>query len=295
MGGLRWTHKSTRNLAGQLQRLGFDVSHTSIARLLSETDYSLRTNRKQEAGTHDPDRDRQFRLLARRRNRFQREKWPVISIDCKKKEQVGNFKNPGRTWRQSARDVFDHDFPSWADGRAVPFGVYDIAANQGLMVVGISRETSAFVMNSIRTWWRRIGRVLYKGTKRLAIECDCGGGNGPRLWAWKNGLQEFADDEGLTITVGHFPPGASKWNLIEHRMFSLISGNWAGEPLVSYEVILKFIRSTRSKTGFRCRAVLDEREYPKGQIVTADQKARLQLSPHRALPKWNYTIRPNSD
>lgn len=294
MGGLRWTHKTTRNLAAALNRRGVAISHVTVGRLLHEMKYSLRTNRKRLAKTSDPDRDQQFRLLARRRRRFQRQKWPVISIDCKKKELLGNFKNAGRTWRRDARDVLDHDFPSWADGRAIPLGIYDIQRNHGFVVVGISRETSAFVIHAIRSWWMSVGRHEYNGATRLLIECDCGGGNGPRLWAWKVGLQRLADEFGLTITVGHFPPGASKWNLIEHRMFSLISANWAGEPLTSYEVILKYIRSTRSSTGFRCRAVLDKRLYPKKAVVTDEQKVTVQLTPHRVLPKWNYTVRPRN-
>lgn len=294
MGGLRWTHKSSRRLARTLNQNGITISHTTVARLLQQSDYSLSTNRKQEAGTHKPDRDRQFRLLARRRNRFQRENWPIISIDCKKKELVGNFKNSGRTWRRQARSVFDHDFPSWADGRAVPFGVYDIADNHGLVIVGVSRETPAFAINTIRQWWRLFGRSRYGQPSCLGIECDCGGGNGPRLWAWKHGLQELADEFAMKITVGHFPPGASKWNLIEHRMFSQISANWAGEPLSSYEVILKFIRATRTETGFRCCARFDERDYPTGQTVTTHQKSQIKLTPHRVLGKWNYTVKPHS-
>lgn len=294
MGGLRWTHKATRNLAAALKQRGIEVSHVTVGRLLHEMAYSLRTNRKRLAKTHDPDRDRQFRLLARRRKRFQRERWPIISIDCKKKELIGNFKNSGKTWRGDARDVFDHDFPSWADGRVIPFGIYDIARNHGFAVIGISRETSAFVVHAIRSWWMAVGRHEYHGATRLAIECDCGGGNGPRLWAWKVGLQRLADEFGLTITVGHFPPGASKWNLIEHRMFSLISANWAGEPLTSYECVLKYVRATRSSTGFRCRAVLDKKLYPKKLQITEHQKASVRFSPHRVLQKWNYTIQPQN-
>ena len=292
MGGLRWTHKATRNLADALTQRGVAITHVTVGRLLREMEYSLRTNRKRLAKTNDPDRDQQFRLLARRRRRFQRDKCPVISIDCKKKELLGNFKNAGRTWRRHARDVLDHDFPSWADGRAIPFGIYDIERNEGFVVVGISRETSAFVVKTIRSWWLAVGRHKYRGAKRLLIECDCGGGNGPRIWAWKVGLQQLADEFGLTITVGHFPPGALKWNLIEHRMFSLISGNWAGEPLTSYEVVLKYIGATRSTTGFRCRAKLDKSHYPKKTTVTDEQKAAVLLQPNRVLPKWNYTIRP---
>lgn len=292
MGGLHWTHKSMRKLAVAIKRRGIEVSHVTIGRLMSELKFSLRTNRKRLAKTHDPNRDQQFRLLTRRRNNFQCQNWPIISIDCKKKELIGNFKNPGKTWRTEALDVYDHDFPSWADGRVVPFGIYDIAKNRGFMVVGICRETSAFVINAIRTWWLTAGRLQYPGATRLAIECDCGGGNGPRQWAWKVGLQRLADEFGLTITVGHFPPGASKWNFIEHRMFSLISGNWAGEPLISYTHVLNYIRSTRSTKGFRCRAILDKKDYPKKQCASTEEKEHVRLSLNRVLPKWNYTVRP---
>ena len=295
MGGLRWTHKTTRKLAGELQKRGVLISYPTVARLLKEQDYSLRTNRKRLARTNDPDRDRQFRLLARRRNRFLRENWPVISIDTKKKEMIGNFKNPGRAWRRRHRDVFDHDFPSWAEGRAIPFGIYDIARNTGYVVVGISHETSAFEIQAIRSWWMSVGRKEYPNAKRLAIECDCGGGNGPRRWAWRVGLQQLADEFGLTITVGHFPPGASKWNFIEHRMFNLISANWAGEPLVSYEMVIKHIRSTRSSTGFHCRAAMDHKFYATKVQVPDDEKARINEQRHPVLSKWNYTFRPNNE
>lgn len=293
MGGLRWTHKTTRNLAEALRRRGVRVGHVTVSRLLRAQKYSLRTNRKRLAKTNDPDRDRQFRLLARRRRRFQRRGWPVISIDTKKKEQIGNFKNPGRTWRRSNRDVLDHDFPSWADGRVIPFGIYDIAPNRGYVSVGMSHETAAFAVRAIRSWWLTEGRIRYGDAKRLAIEADCGGANSPRTWAWRVALQRLADEFDLTITVGHFPQGASKWNLIEHRMFNLISANWAGEPLVSCELVLKYIRSTRSSTGFRCRAVLDKSFYPTKVKVTDEQKQSVRMTRHQVLPKWNYTIRPN--
>ena len=301
MGGLRWTHKTTRKLAAELRRRGIPISHTSVVGLLKAQDYSLRTNRKLLAGTDDPERDRQFHLLARRRNRFQNQGWPVISIDAKKRELVGNFKNPGQAWCRQDRAVLDHDFPSWAAGHAIPFGVYDIARNAGYVVVGVSHETSAFVVRALRSWWLAVGRCKYPRATRLALECDCpvpapgrgGGGNDPRRWAWRVGMQQLADEFGLTITVGHFPPGASKWNLIEHRMFNLISANWAGEPLVSYETMLKHIRSTRSTTGFRCRAILDRRDYPTKLKVSAADQAAVKIKRHSVLPKWNYTIRPN--
>lgn len=292
MGGLRWTHKTTRNLAATLRRRGIRVGHVTVGRLLREQKYSLRTNRKRLAKTKDPDRDRQFRLLGRRRRQFQRRGWPVISIDTKKKEMIGNFKNPGRTWRHRHRDVLDHDFPSWADGRVIPFGIYDIARNRGYVAVGMSHETAAFAVRAIRSWWMSAGRQHYPGVTRLAIEADCGGANNPRTWAWRVALQRLADEFGLTITVGHFPQGASKWNLIEHRMFNLISANWAGEPLLSYEVVLKYLRGTRSSTGFRCRAALDKALYPTKVKVTVEERETLRLTRHRVLPKWNYTIHP---
>jgi len=293
MGGLRWTHKTLRSLAAALRRRGVRIGRGTVARLLREQKYSLRTNRKRLAKTKDPERNRQFRVLTRRRRHFQRHGWPVISIDTKKKEWIANFRNPGRTWRRQHRDVLDHDFPSWADGRAIPFGVYDIARNTGHVVVGIAHETATFVAHAVRSWWLSEGQRDYPEATRLAIEADCGGGNSPRIWEWRVGLQRLADEFGLTITVGHFPQGASKWNLIEHRMFNLISANWAGEPLVSYELMLKFIRSTRSSTGFRCRAVVDKTFYPTKVKVGEEAKARVRMTRHRVLPQWNYTIRPN--
>jgi hypothetical protein len=278
-------------LADELRRHGFRIGRTTVARLLRQQRYSLRTNRKRLAGRHDPDRDRQFRVLARRRWYFLRRGWPVLSVDTKKKELVGNFKNAGRCWRRQARDVFDHDFPSWAIGRAIPFGIYDIARNEGYMVVGTSRETPQFVTAAIRSW------LLDKGLwrchhGRLAIEADCGGGNGNRCWGWKAGLQELADEFDVTITVGHFPPAASKWNWIEHRLFSAISKNWAGQPLASYELILKFLQTTTSATGLRCWARLDQRDYPTKVKVSAAERKRIRWKRHRILPQWNYTIRP---
>jgi hypothetical protein len=292
MGGLRWTHKTSRNLAKELTRKGSKVGHVTVLRLLRDQKYSTRTNRKSKAKTHDPDRDRQFKLLARRRRKCVREGVPIISIDCKKKELIGNFKNAGVAWRREAREVFDHDFPSWSDGRAVPFGIYDIAMNKGFVSVGVSSETADFATDAIYTWWKLEGRKQYPEATRLVIESDCGGANNPRTWLWRTRLQRLANKLGLRITVGHFPPGASKWNLIEHRMFNLISANWSGEPLVSYEVVLKYIRSTRSTTGFRCRAILNKRRYQTKIPVSQDEKDSLLLHRHRILPKWNYTISP---
>jgi hypothetical protein len=291
--GLKWTHRSLDKLSKALRRRGFKLGKTAIARLMRDRDFSLRTNRKRLAGTHDPERDRQFRYLTRMRRLYMARGWPVISVDTKKKEWVGNFKNPGRCWRRQPRDVLDHDFPSWAIGRAIGYGIFDVGFNDGYVVVGTSHETPAFAVAAIRRWWIVVGRRRYPEARRLLIQADGGGGNDCRKWAWKVALQHLADEFGLILTVTHYPPGASKWNPIEHRMFSLISANWAGEPLVSYETVLKFIRTTRSEAGFRCRACLDTKPYPKRLKTTADERASVRLRPRRVLPQWNYTIWPH--
>jgi hypothetical protein len=289
---MKWTHRSTRKLAEALQRLGFPISDRTVARILHQHHYSLRTNRKCLAGTHDPDRDRQFHYLSRQRRHYLNHGWPVISVDAKNREFVGNFKNPGRCWRREPRRVLDHDFRSLAKGVAILYGIYDVRHDDGLVVIGKSHETAAFAGAAIRRWWLRVGRFRYPGAKRLLIEADSGGSNGHRPLAWKLALQKLADEFGLLICVSHFPPGASKWNLIDHRMFSLISKNWAGEPLVSYRVIREMIRHTRSESGFRCQAFTDRRKYAKGVKTTAVERASLQLRPRRVLPTWNYVIRP---
>lgn len=291
--GVKWTNRSLRKLQRALRKQGLRLALSTIARLLRQQGYSLRTNRKRRAGTHQRDRDRQFRYLARMRQLYRTLKFPVISVDAKKKELVGNFKNPGRRWRCKPRDVLDHDFPSWAVGKAIPYGIYDFAHNDGYVVIGRSHETAAFAAAAIRRWWIAVGRKRYPLAKRLLIQADGGGSNGCRRWEWKLALQRLADEFGLIITVTHYPSGASKWNPIDHRMFSLISGNWAGEPLASYELILKYIRATRSETGFRCRAFLDRKHYPTQVKVTPAQKASIRLKPRRVLPRWNYTILPH--
>jgi Rhodopirellula transposase DDE domain len=260
---------------------------------LRRLQFSLRTNRKRVAGIRDLDRDRQFRYLTRLRRLYITLGLPVISVDTKKKELVGNFKNPGRAWRRHSRDVLDHDFPSWALGRAVPVGVYDVAHNDGYVLVGTSHDTPAFTVAAIRRWWLDVGRWRYPQARRLLIEADGGGPTDHRKWGWKVALQGLADEFGLVITVTHYPPGASKWNPIEHRLFGQISANWAGEPLVSYETILKYIRTTRTATGLRCRARLDSKEYPDQQRVTPQEKARVRIKPRSIRPELNYTIYPH--
>jgi hypothetical protein len=293
--GLKWTHRSLRKLCKALRRRGVKLAPSTLARLLRRLHFSLQTCRKQKAGIRDRDRDRQFRYLLRLRNWYLTRKRPVISVDTKKKEWVGNFKNPGRSWRRRPRQVLDHDYPSWGEGRANPAGIYDLAYNDGYVVIGISHETPSFEVAAIRQWWLQVGRQRYANEHRMLIEVDGGGANDHRKWEWKLALQGLADEFDMTITVTHFPPGASKWNPIDHRMFSLISANWAGEPLVSYEMIVKHIRTTRSDTGFHCRACLDRREYTIKKKITAEQKATIRLTRRSVLPAWNYTICPHKD
>jgi hypothetical protein len=291
--GLKWTHRSLRKLQKALRRRGFRLALATIARLLRRLGFSLRTCRKQQAGTQDPDRDRQFRYIVRMRKLYLSKGLPVISVDTKKKEWVGNFKNPGRCWRKRPRKVLDHDFPSWALGQAIPVGIYDVGHNDGYVVVGTSHDTASFITAAIRRWWQVIGQRRYAGARRLLLEMDGGGANDPRTWLWKVALQRLADETGLIIVVTHYPAGASKWNPIEHRMFSVISDNWAGEPLVNYETIVKYIRTAQTKTGFRCRACLDRKDYPARQRAAPEDKARVKLKPSPVLPKWNYTIWPH--
>ncbi len=291
----KWTHRSLRTLRKGLRRRGIKLSDKTIARLLRQQGFSLRTNRKRLARTQDPRRDRQFRYLTRLRRLYVRRGLPVISVDTKKKELVGNFKNPGRSYRRQARAVLDHDFPSWAVGRAIPYGVYDYAHNDGYVVVGTSRETPSFAGAAIRRWWLEVGRHRYPQAQRLLIEADAGGANDCRKWEWKVAVQKLADECRLIITVTHYPPGASKWNPIDHRMFSLISGNWQGEPLTSYQVVLNLIRRTRSSKGFHCRARLHTTDYRTKFEVTPAIKAWVRLRPRSVLPQWNYTIWPHSE
>lgn len=291
--GLKWTRKTSRNLAGELKGKGFTVGRSTVSRLASKLEYTLRGNRKRLSRKQDDGRDGQMRYLARQRNRFLGRNLPVISADCKKKELIGLFRNPGRTLRREPLDVLATDFPSDARGKAIPYGIYDVHHNDGYIVVGVSHETAEFVIAAIRRWWLEIGCVRYKGCRQLLLQADCGGANACDSWLWKVGLQTLADEFQLAITITHYPAGASKWNLIEHRMFSAISKNWAGQPLLSYETMLKFIRTSKTETGFRCLAYLDRRKYQTKQKVSPDEKANLNLQLHRLFPEWNYTIMPH--
>lgn len=292
--GTKWTRKTLRRLVAELRRKRFKVSHETVRRLLRGLGYSLRRNRKERSKRQDADRDRQMRYVARIRRAFLKAKKPVISVDCKKKELIGNFRNPGRNWRREARSVLATDFPSDADGKAIPYGIYDVARNRGFVGVGLTHETAQFAVNVIRQWWHTEGRAAYPQQTELLVQADGGGANGYRDWPWKWELQRLANETGLTIVVTHYPTSASKWNWIEHRLFNHISANWAGEPLVSYETVLKFIRTTTTDTGLRCTAYLDRRHYQTKVKVTPEQRSRIRLIRHRLLLKWNYTIRPHT-
>ena len=292
--GLKWTRKSPRKLVKALRRKGLTASHETIRRLLETLGYSLKVNRKRLGKRKGADGDRQMRLVARRRRAFLKVKKPAISVDSKKKELVGNFKNAGRTWRREALSVMATDFLVDADGKAVPYGVYDMARNAGFVGIGVSHDTAEFAVNVIRAWWSQIGQRLYVGQSELLIQADSGGANSYRSWLWKWELQQFADETGLTLIVTHYPSGASKWNWIEHRLFGPITQNWAGQPLVNYETTLKYIRATKTDSGLCCRAYLDKTQYQTGKKLTQEQKDSINLIPHRILPKWNYTIKPRS-
>lgn len=270
------------------------MGRTTLRRLLHSKRYALRVNHKRLSRQHDPQRDQQFRYIARQRRKFQRAGFPVLSVDTKKKELIGNFKNPGRTWRQTALEVLATDFLNDALGKAIPYGIYDLAYNAGYVVVGSSHETADFAIAAIRSWWLTVGRQRYPGCTELLLEADSGGANGNRVWLWKVGLQRLADEFGLSITVTHYPSGASKWNPIEHRLFCHISANWAGQPLRTYETMLKFLRTTQTTHGLSCRAQLDRAVYQTHLKVTATEKAQLNLQRHGTLPNYNYTIRPRA-
>ena len=275
------------------ERLGIIVSATTIRRLLAKLEYSLKGNRKTlSAGTH-PDRDKQFGIIKYFRQQFSATGDPIISVDTKKKELIGLFKNRGRVWCHEAKKVKDHDFRSEALGIAAPYGIYDVGLNSGIVVVGKSADTPEFAVNSIATWWLHHGSYQYPNSKRLLILADSGGSNGARPRAFKKFIQErIADEYGLEVTVCHYPTGASKWNPIEHRMFSEISKNWAGHPLESFETLLNFVRNTRTATGLRINAYFDEREYEKGIKVSDKEFKQLRITRDDELSNWNYTITP---
>jgi hypothetical protein len=293
---LRWTCKSLRRLAGELQARGHRVSHTLVGELLESLDYSLQGNRKTKEGDSHPDRDAQFCYINDKVAEALAEQQPVISVDTKKKELVGDFKNAGREYRPKGdpEGVRVHDFVIKELGRAVPYGVYDIAANAGWVSVGIDHDTAAFAVNSIRRWWQTLGRARYPDATRLLVTADGGGSNGSRLRLWKRELQKLANEIGLDIVVSHLPPGTSKWNKIEHRLFSFISQNWRAKPLVSYKVIVQLIAATTTSTGLTVHCELDQNRYPKGIAVSDAEMASINITRADFHGDWNYTISPSS-
>jgi hypothetical protein len=291
---LRWTCKSTRTLARQLTRQRHAISHTKVAQLLGAQGYSLQGNRKTEEGSDHPDRDTQFRHINTQVQRAMARGTPVISVDTKKKELVGNYANGGQQWLPARTPVLvqGHDFPQPEVPRAYPYGIYDLGRNTGFVNVGTDHDTATFAVASIRGWWRHEGRSLYPGAKALLITADGGGSNGSRLRLWKLELQQFADETNLAIAVCHFPPGTSKWNKVEHRLFSFISSNWRGEPLRDYETIVKLISRTTTATGLKVTCRLDRRKSPTGRQVTKEEMTRVNLHRNKFHGDWNYTIRP---
>jgi hypothetical protein len=291
---LRWTCKSTRALARQLSLQRHAVSHEKVAQLLRDMNYSLQANRKTLEGKSHPDRDEQFRYINEQVRKALAAGQPVISVDTKKKELIGDFQNQGRQWQKtkSPTDVNGHDFAGPSVPRAYPYGIYDLAQNTGFVNVGTDHDTGAFAVASIRGWWRAEGQRLYPKAQRLLITADGGGSNGYRLRSWKVGLQKLADATGLSILVCHFPPGTSKWNKVEHRLFSFISSNWRGEPLRDYETIVRLIAATTTAKGLSVTCRLDHRKYPIGRKVTNEELAMVDLRPQAFHGEWNYVIWP---
>jgi hypothetical protein len=293
---LLWTIKSTRTLAAELAKKNHLISYGTVAKLLKDSDYSLQANKKTKEGFDHPDRDQQFQYINSLAKKYLKGGAPVISVDTKKKEMVGSYKNPGRTWLPKGRpiEVNIHDFPDQKQPKAVPYGVYDIGADHGYIGVGIHHDTAEFAVATIRRWWKHLGKKKYPKSKRLLITADAGGSNGYRLKLWKTELQKLADETGLKITVCHLPPGTSKWNKIEHRLFSFISINWKGRLLTSYQVIVNLIASTKTKTGLKVYAVLDGKKYELRKKVSNQELQALKIVPHEFHGEWNYTIKPRN-
>jgi transposase len=293
---LRWTCKSTRRLAQELTSQGHPIGPTSVRQLLKEAGYSLQANRKTREGKEShPDRDAQFRFINGRVKAQRRRGQPAISVDTKKKENLGNLKNPGQTWRRKGkpREVDTHDFPDPKKGKAVPYGVYDLRHNEAWVNVGISSDTAEFAVESIRCWWKRLGRKRHRQATRLLITADSGGSNSSRNRLWKVELQKLSNETGLEIEVCHFPPGTSKWNKIEHRLFCHVTRNWRGEPLETYEIVVNLIGSTTTETGLKVYAELDTSKYEKGRKVSNEELAKVNIKQSRFHGEWNYVIRPN--
>lgn len=293
---LRWTNKSTARIAEELTRQGHSASDETVRRRLRQMGYSLQANVKTLEGSSPAERDAQFRYINAQVRKFLRRGEPVLSVDTKKKERVGAFKNPGKPWRPKGQPqaVNIYDYPSLGLGTAIPYGAYDVHRDEGFVNVGTSHDTAEFAVETLRRWWRWFGRKHYPRARALLVCADGGGSNGSRNRAWKYYLQHLADQLGRSITVCHYPPGTSKWNTIEHRMFSFISLNWKGQPLVSYETVVNLIGATRTRTGLRVKARLDPRRYEAGLKIPEEEMKQINLKSHDVHPEWNYTISPRS-
>jgi transposase len=294
---LRWTCKSVRKLAGELQAMGHETSHRMVAELLHEMGYSLQANRKVREGADHPDRNAQFEFINDQVQKFLEAGEPAISVDTKKKELVGDFKNGGTEWQPKGEpeEVRVHDFKIKELGRVAPYGIYDIGENLGWVGVGTDHDTAEFAVSTIRNWWRSMGTSIYPNAQKLLITADGGGSNGSRLRLWKTELQRFADEIAIPVTVSHFPPGTSKWNKIEHRLFSFITKNWRGKPLASHEVIVNLIAATTTNSGLRVHAEIDASEYPMGKKVTDRELGLVNIQRNQFHGEWNYTISPSQD
>jgi hypothetical protein len=294
-GGLKWTRRTTEKIAAQLERLGLGIGAMSVGRLLRDLGYSLRVNHKKRCSCSAQMRDEQFQYIAHLREVFSGKRRPIVSVDTKKRELVGNFKNQGVSWQRDPIVVNAYDFRSDAAGIAIPYGIYDVVAKRGSVFVGVSHDTPAFAVASLEKWWRQEGRKHYPSRKHLLVLADCGGSNGSRSRGWKHGLQSrLCDPHRLTVTVSHYPSGASKWNPVEHQLFNHISRNWSGRPLDSYETITNYLRTTATRTGLKVKAYLDRRTYPTATQISDDDMAKLRCDPHATLPQWNYTLSPRN-
>jgi hypothetical protein len=293
---LRWTCKSRAKLTAALTKTGWKVSSTTVGRLLNELGYRLQSVRKSTEGQSHPDRNAQFEHINATADDFLQRGQPVVSVDTKKKELVGDFKNPGREWQPKAspEKALVHDFPQDAAGKAIPYGVYDMGCNEAWVNVGRDHDTPGFAVASIRRWWNAMGKSRYRDAEELYITADAGGSNGYRSRAWKHELQKFADETGLQVHVSHFPPGTSKWNKIEHRLFCHITQNWRGKPLRTFETVVELIGNTRTAAGLRVKAKLDKRKYPKGVVTTNEDMAALSLHRHDFRGEWNYELHPRT-
>jgi hypothetical protein len=289
----KWVRSTPKRLSERLKTEGHPMSATTVRRLLLAMGFSLKANQRKQVRSKNPERDKQFQYIASQKQTFTVAELPIISVDSKKKELIGDYRNNGRVWCREAEEVNEHDFPDAAEYRAVPFGIYDVTRNEGYVVVGTSNNTPEFAVNAIARWWEDDGQVVYPRAGELLILADGGGSNGSRARAWKHNLQEKVCQRfGLTVTVCHYPPGCSKWNPVEHRLFSQISCNWAGKPLRTLGIMLGYIRGTTTQTGLTVKAFLDENHYKKGQRVTKENFRRLNLSAHTVCPTWNYTMGP---